>query len=362
MSPTFSRTVPSEFFDEESTVKLFSGRATALVLVGTAIAAVATAQEPAPSAQAPPQTAPAPADPQSVMLTVNGEPIYLWQVNLMVPQVAATMQQQGIQANQQQMMQAAMQQSVQAMLLAQEATRLGLKPNGERVTETMQSIESQSGGPEGLAANLARVGVTREQLLATIEEADLVQELVETQIAPGIEVTDAEIEAYYADNPDAFTTPEQVRARHILFTVEQDAPEDEVAAARVKADAARERAIAGEDFASLATELSEGPSAPRGGDLGLFDRSRMVEPFASAAFDLEPGEISPVVRTRFGFHVIKCEENVPASTASLDEVRDQLRQFLSNQQLGAQVDALVVQLGEKADIQQPGVPQTAPAE
>jgi peptidyl-prolyl cis-trans isomerase C len=319
----------------------------------TVTAAVAGPQEP------PMPAAPVPADPQSVVLTVNEEPIYMWQVNLMMPQVAATMRQQGIQANQQQMAQAALQQAVQARLLAQEAKRRELSPDTERVAETMSRIESQSGGAEGLASNLEQAGLTLEQLRATVEEADLVQELVETDLAADIEVTDAEVESFYAENPDAFTTPEQVRARHILFQVEQDAPEEEVAAARAKAEAARERALAGEDFAELAKELSEGPSGPRGGDLGLFDRSRMVEPFASAAFDLEPGEISPVVRTRFGFHVIKCEEKVPASTAPLDDVREQIRRGLQDRQVAERVDALVVELGEKADIQQPGSPEPA---
>ncbi len=350
-------------------MKFNTGRTAALVLVSIVVAVAAGAQDPepipTPQAQpAPAAPAPAPVDPESVVLTVNGEPIHMWQVNLMVPQVAATMRQQGMQANQQQIMQAALQQSVQARLLAQEARRRGLAADADRVAETMQRIESQSGGAEGLAANLERAGVTREQLRATVEEADLIQVLVETQIAPGIEVADADVDAYYADNPDAFENPEQVRARHILFKVEQDAPDEEVAAARSKAEAARERALAGEDFAELAKELSEGPSAPQGGDLGLFDRSRMVEPFASAAFDLAPGEVSSVVRTRFGFHVIKSEEKRPASTTPLDDVRDQIRQFLSNQKLGERVDALVAELGEKADIQQSGAPEAAaePAE
>lgn len=341
-------------------MKFSTGRIAALVLVSIAVAVAAIAQDPKPAAPSQPEPAPvaaAPADPESVVLTVNGEPIYLWQVNLMVPQVAATMRQQGMQANQQQMMQAALQQSVQARLLAQEARRRGLEADADRVTETMQRIEGQSGGAEGLAANLERAGVTREQLRATVDEADLIQVLVENQIAPGIEVTDAEVEAYYADNPDAFQNPEQVRARHILFKVEQDAPDEEVAVARGKADAARERALSGEDFAALATELSEGPSAPQGGDLGFFSRTQMVEPFASAAFDLEPGEISPVVRTQFGFHVIKSEEKRPASMTPLEDVFDQIRQFLSNQELGERVDALVVELGDTAEIQQPGSPQ-----
>jgi parvulin-like peptidyl-prolyl isomerase len=100
---------------------------------------------------------------------------------------------------------------------------------------------------------------------------------------------------------------EQVRARHVLAKADAGADEPTRAAARGKAEQAHRRALAGEDFAALAKELSDDASAAEGGDLGFFEKGRMVPAFADAAFALQPGEISAVVETQFGYHVIKVE-------------------------------------------------------
>ena len=102
---------------------------------------------------------------------------------------------------------------------------------------------------------------------------------------------------------------------------------DTDAAAKAKAEAAHQRAVAGEDFAELAKELSEGPSGPNGGDLGFFEKQRMAPAFADAAFALEPGEISPVIKTQFGYHVIKVEERRGAGDhAPLKRLDERIRQ------------------------------------
>jgi peptidyl-prolyl cis-trans isomerase C len=178
----------------------------------------------------------------------------------------------------------------------------------------------------------------------------LVQSLVERAIRPGVEITDQEVAEFYSGNPQMFQRPEQVRARHILIVVEPGADEAAKAAARERAEAARKRAEGGEDFAALATELSEGPSAPNGGDLGFFSADRMVKPFAEAAFALEPGAISQVVETQYGYHVIKVEERRPASTQSLDEVREPLRNALVEREIGDGLTSLVEKLRSEATI------------
>jgi len=250
----------------------------------------------------------------------------------------------------------ATQRVVEQKLLAQEARRQGYKVNDLRVAEMAQEVEKQSGGRENLDQALAAKGTSYDQLLITLKEMDLVRTLIEKQISPTITITDDEIAAFYADNTKMFTTPEQVHARHIIFAAGENADADTIINARTNADEARRRALAGEDFAELARELSEGPSAPDGGDLGFFTYQQMVPPFAEAAFALDVGEISDVVRSNFGFHVIKVEEKKPSVMLTLDETRDQVRLLLTQQQTAEKVKEMIRSLGEKAEI----VPLVAP--
>jgi peptidyl-prolyl cis-trans isomerase D len=139
-----------------------------------------------------------------------------------------------------------------------------------------------------------------------------------------IDVPEAEVERFYQDNQDQYVQTEKVHARHILIRVPQDADEATTDAARKKIEKVLEEAKASDDFAGLAQKHSEDSTAAKGGDLGFFEKGQMVEPFEQAAFALEPGEISPVIRTTFGFHIIKMEERQEAKEKGLDEVRDEI--------------------------------------
>jgi peptidyl-prolyl cis-trans isomerase D len=143
-----------------------------------------------------------------------------------------------------------------------------------------------------------------------------------------VEVKDDEIEDYYEYNMDTFLQPKEVKARHILFKLSQDAGEAEEKEVREKATEVLEEARKGNDFATLAKKYSEGPTKSSGGDLGYFTAGRMVKPFEDTAFKMKKGEISDLVRTRFGYHIIKVEDVKEARTKALDEVRDQISKTL----------------------------------
>jgi peptidyl-prolyl cis-trans isomerase D len=158
-----------------------------------------------------------------------------------------------------------------------------------------------------------------------------------------------EVEAYYERNAFRYERQERVRARHILISAGDEATEEERAEARSKAESLLERARAGEDFAALAEEHSDDPgSRSRGGDLDWFPRGQMVPPFEQAAFSLEAGEISDVVETPFGFHVIRVEEHQAAHVESLDEVqediaRDILKSELAKDLARAEAEAILAE-------------------
>lgn len=182
----------------------------------------------------------------------------------------------------------------------------------------------------------ARAALRRE----TTELQLAVVELDASQGADPSEVPDAAVDALLAEEPqrvreayearrDEFDRPEEVRARHILVKVEQGAPEEEVAAAREKIRAIRERLVQGADFAEVAREVSEDPgSQERGGDLGFFPRDRMLPAFEQAAFSLEPGVLSEPVRSGFGFHLIRVEEKRAARVVPFDEASRQVARDL----------------------------------
>jgi peptidyl-prolyl cis-trans isomerase D len=147
-------------------------------------------------------------------------------------------------------------------------------------------------------------------------------------------VTPTEVQSYYNGNITQYQTPEQVRASHILLNT---AGKDE-AAVRKQAEDILQQVKAGADFAELAKKYSEDEgSKPNGGDLDYFSRGRMVPEFEAAAFALEVGQVSDIVKSQFGFHIIKVVDKKPAVTRSLDEVRPQIEEQLKRQRADQQI-------------------------
>jgi peptidyl-prolyl cis-trans isomerase D len=134
-----------------------------------------------------------------------------------------------------------------------------------------------------------------------------------TDYTGGIEIGEDEIEYYYEAHPDEFEHPESIRARHILF-------EDEEKAKEILKKLKR-----GADFEKMAKEHSTGPTKDKGGDLGFFERGKMVPEFEEAAFALEAGKISDIVKTQFGYHIIKVEERKEGYTEKLEDVKAKIK-------------------------------------
>jgi peptidyl-prolyl cis-trans isomerase C len=149
---------------------------------------------------------------------------------------------------------------------------------------------------------------------------------VQKEVLGKINLTEKDYEAYYNEHKKEFENPEMVRARHILVAVKPNATEEEKKAALKKAEEILDKAKKGEDFAKLASEYSDDPgSKAKGGDLGFFTQGSMVGKFEQTAFTLKPGEISPVVETEFGYHIIKVEERKAAEQQPYETVKEQVK-------------------------------------
>jgi peptidyl-prolyl cis-trans isomerase D len=143
-----------------------------------------------------------------------------------------------------------------------------------------------------------------------------------------VKIGDKEIEEYYEYNKISFKEPKKVKARHILFKVGEKATEEEEKKVRDRAKSVLEMAKQGKDFAELALNYSEDMTKARGGDLGYFGPGTMTKPFEDAAFALDVGQISDLVRSSFGYHIIKVEDKKEERTKPLEEVKEEIRKIL----------------------------------
>lgn len=163
-------------------------------------------------------------------------------------------------------------------------------------------------------------------------------------------VTPEEVQAAYQQNKTMFSTPEQIRASHILFKTEGKDKE----AVRKQAEAVLAKVKAGGDFAALAKQYSEDSSKDAGGDLDYFGRGAMVKPFEDAAWALQIGQVSGLVESQFGFHIIKLTDKKPAMNRTFEQVKPQLEDQLKTQKAQAEAakkaDQLASQIKTPADL------------
>ena len=220
-------------------------------------------------------------------------------------------------------------------LVNKEVETQGLKAKEADIDNYIDRIKAQGNLDDAqFQAALASQGLTmegyRKQVAEEIERALLVNR----EIGSRVNVTPEDIERYYKEHAADYTQPEQVRVRHIFLPLSPAAPADEEQAVMSQIQDIRKRALAGEDFATLADTYSQGPGAGQGGDLGYFKQGQMAKEIEEVAFALKPGEISQPFRTNVGVHLLKVEEHSSAGQQTLSaEVSEGIKRKLYNEAL-----------------------------
>jgi peptidyl-prolyl cis-trans isomerase C len=236
-------------------------------------------------------------------------------------------------------------------LLYEASQKAQIKVEDSEVDENLQQAISRFPNKEAFESVLKRENVTEDDLKSEIRYGLAIQNYVEDTYLSKTTVSDQEIQTYYESNPALFKHPEMVKASHILIRVDSQEDDAQKAEARKKIEEVAKKLAAGENFAELAKTYSDCPSSSNGGDLGSFSRGQMVPEFEEVAFSLKPGEISPVVETNFGFHIIKVFEKQPEGTYSLDQVKPQIEQVLTKEKVQKLLEKDIENLKSKADIE-----------
>jgi peptidyl-prolyl cis-trans isomerase C len=303
----------------------------------------------------------APGDP-TVAVVVNGTEITQGQidqeVDRMVAQMGGQMSPQQLESMKGMLTQQATDNAINRVLLEDAIEAEGIEASQAEIDERMTEISSQFGSEEEMDNRLAMMGMTRETLMSEMGTAIKVEKLLAMKDT-GSEVTDAQVKEYYESNPAQFEQPERIKASHILFGLDNGATPE----ARAEKKAEAERVLAelrqGGNFEELATQHSTCPSAQNGGDLGFFEKGRMVKPFEDAAFALDVGETSDLVETRFGFHIIKVMEREEARTIPFDEAGENIRGFLESRGKQDALKNYTETLRADANIEYKNVPEPA---
>lgn len=244
----------------------------------------------------------------------------------------------------------ALDQLIDREILWQEAQRRQIQVSEDEVKALLLSTKSKFKDRESYISKLTSMGFNEESYAAYLRQNMAIDRLMEKGIGTPV-VIDAEMEKFYAENPDKFMRPEAARARHILIQVPPGADAGSREKAHKRAAELLVKIRRGADFAALAREYSEDSSAQNGGDLGWFPRRQMVKPFEDAAFALEPGQVSDIVETEFGFHIIKLEGKQRAEKVDLSEVKDQVRQYLEGLKREEAAQSLLERLRSEAKIE-----------
>ena len=236
-------------------------------------------------------------------------------------------------------------------LLLQESERRSIAVDDAAVEVRIDTIRSGFTDEEAFEAQLDSWNTSLYILRGEARRDLLVERVLESVVLAGIEIDPESVRAFYEQHPAQFTEGGGVRARHILIGVSPDAAESEKAGARERARGLRLEAENGADFGALAREHSDDPgSASGGGDLGLVVEGQTVPAFEAALFALEPGELSGIVETPFGFHVIQMIERQDDRLVPFEEASGPIRDLLLQQEQQARTAAFIDDLKAAHDV------------
>ncbi len=312
----------------------------------------------------------------SVAVTVNGANITESQVDAQLkPQLAkisAQLPPAFVEQYKSQLRQQVLEGMIVEQLLDEKVKEKNIVVTDANVIEHIEKAAAQQGLKlDDVKEMMEARGQSFDDAKQRIKKGMTYQKLMEGMWAGKINVTEDDAKKYYDENKTKFEMPEQVRASHILImpdTKDPNAdPNQAKAKAKEKAEDLLEKIKNGADFAELAkTNSGDKASAVQGGDLGFFGKGQMVPAFDKAVFALKPGQVSDIVETQYGYHIIKVTDHNDANTLSFEQAKDDLTKMLTQNKQADFAEEYVKSLKDKAVIvyppgKEPNTPAAGPA-
>ncbi|MBZ0258325.1 peptidylprolyl isomerase, partial [bacterium] len=240
----------------------------------------------------------------------------------------------------------------QFMLLEQKAKELKIEAPKEEVDEFIQKIKDQVKTEEAFQAILKQRGATEEQVRKEYADQLVLQKVLEQEVKEAGDPTEEDCKKFYDENPKYFESPEQVKASHILLLADEKTSDEDREKAKADLANIRKEIESGDiSFADAAKKYSKGPSGPNGGDLGWFGRGQMVKPFEETAFGMKKGDMSQIVETKFGYHLIKLDDRREEGKQPYDEAKEKISAFLKNSETQENVQKYIESLEKDAKIE-----------
>ncbi len=245
-------------------------------------------------------------------------------------------------------------QLVTLQLLLSKATDADRQAGKELATKRLANVKERAGSEENLARQLKSVGLSVERLQQKLAEEATAESVLLRELK--VNITDEDVKKFYEENPTRFEQPEMVRASHVLISTKDSKTGEDLSETAKKeklklAQSIVEKARKGEDFAKLAKEYSEDPGSKEKGGEYTFPRGQMVPEFESAAFTLKTNQVSDVVTTQFGYHIIKLSEKIAAQKIELTKVSEQVRDHLKRQELGKNAPDFLEKLKKDSNLE-----------
>lgn len=241
-------------------------------------------------------------------------------------------------------------------LLLQKGTDADKKKAQEDTEKYIADVKKQIGSDTVFEAQVKSTGMTMDQFKKRALEQNICEIVLDREVKPSVKVTDTDIKKFYDDNPTEFEKPEQVHAAHILISTldkdtQQPLPPAKKAEKEKFAKEIKARADKGEDFGKLAKEYSEDPGSKDNGGEYTFPKGQMVPEFEAAAFSMKPGQISDLVETHYGYHIIKTIEKVPAGKVEFAKVEPKIKEYLTSQEFQKKLPPYLDKLKKEAGVQ-----------